>query len=285
MLCGAASTRSAAAARIHPDDLRGRLLLAPNQRVKLDSLEWQATLLETGLKVRPRAFIFDPLARMKAADRKENDQTGMAPLIEFLRVLRDETDAAPLFVHHTGHQGEHMRGSSDLESVWESRLTFKRDGESGLVTIKAEHREEEPSDPISYRLDWQHDTRTMRLRPSVPPLAERILDHLREHGPSGGEAIARALEIRRQWVVRELEQMEALGTTHRAPSGKRDGMGRLIPAKVWHLSNQAGLYPVPEPGRGGTSHPYAVASPIPRPVSLETDGGRGTATGALDGVA
>jgi hypothetical protein len=269
---------------IHPDELRGRLFVAPNQRVKLDDHAWQVTLLETGLKVRPRAFIFDPLARMKAADREENEQTGMAPVIEFLRLLRDETNAAAVFVHHTGHQGDHMRGSSDLESVWESRLTFKRDGDSGHVTVTAAHREEEDGTTIVYRLDWHSETRTMRLRPSVPPLAERIIDHLREHGPAGGEAIAKALEIRRQWVVRELEAMEALGTTHRAPSGKRDGMGRLIPAKVWHLSNQAALHPVPEPGRHGTTHPSAVAPPIPRPAPLGADGGRGTATDALDGA-
>lgn len=124
----------------------------------------------------------------------------------------------------------------------------------------------------------------MRLRSSVPPLAERIIEHLQEHGPSGGESIAKALEIRRSWVVRELEEMEALGTAHRAPSGKRDGMGRVISAKVWHLSNQARLHPVPEPGRNGTAHPDAVAPPAPRPVPLGTDGGRGTAPDDRDGA-
>lgn len=161
-----------------------------------------------------------------------------------------------MFVHHTGHQGDHMRGSSDLESVWESRLTFKRDGDTGLVTVTAAHREEEDGTTIVYRLDWHSETRTMRLRPSVPPLAERIIDHLREHGPAGGEAIAKALEIRRQWVVRELEAMEALGTTHRAPSGKRDGMGRLIPAKVWHLSNKRPCTPSRNPD--GTGRPIRL---------------------------
>jgi hypothetical protein len=269
---------------IHPDQLRDRLLLAANARVKLDDAEWQATLLETGLRVRPRAFIFDPFARMKDARREENDQTGMAPVIEYLRLLRDETQAATLFVHHTGHQGDHMRGSSDLESAWESRLAFKRDSDNGIVTVKAEHREEESGTTIVYRLDWHHNTRTMRLRPTVPPLAERILDYLDGYGPSGAEAIAKGIETRRSDVDRTLTQLEAVGTTHRAPSGKRDGMGRLIAAKVWHRSNQAALHVVPEPGRNGTAHPSAVTSPIPRPVSIETDGGRDTATDGLDGA-
>jgi hypothetical protein len=262
---------------IRPDELRGRLLLAPNQRVKLDAPEWQVQLLETGLAVKPRAFIFDPLARMKAADREENEQTGLAPVIEFLRVLRDETHAAPLFVHHTGHQGDHMRGTSDLESVWESRLTFKRDSDNGLVTVTAAHREEEDSGALVYALDFHRDTRTIRLRSTVPPLAERITDYLRDNGPARSEVIAKAIETRRADVDRTLAQLEALGTTHNGPSGRRDKTGRPIRDKAWHLSNQAALGLVPEPGRNGTSHPSAVLAPVPRPVPIGTDEGRATA--------
>jgi len=132
-----------------------------------------------------------------------------------------------------------MRGSSDLESVWESRLAFKRDGE--IVTVTSEHREAEPGDPLAFRLAWHHETRTMRLRTTVPPLGERTLDYLREHGPSGAETIAKGNETRRSDVDRTLAQLETLGTTHRAPSGKRDAIGRPIPAKVWHRTVQAEL--------------------------------------------
>ena len=177
---------------IRPEDLAGQLFLAPNARVKLDNEAWQQTLLELGTRIRPRAFIFDPLARMKDAGREENEQTGMAPLIEYLRVLRDDTGAAAIFVHHTGHSGEHMRGSSDLESAWESRLAFKRDGDNGIVTVTAAHREEEDGATVIYQLDWHSETRTMRLRPTVPPLAERIIDHLRDHGPMGATELRKA---------------------------------------------------------------------------------------------
>jgi len=270
---------------IRPDELRDRLLLAPNQRVKLDEPEWQARLLEHGLKTRPRAFIFDPLARMKDSRREENEQTGMAPVIEFLRVLRDETGAAPLFVHHTGHQGDHMRGTSDLESVWESRLKFERDGESGIVTVKADHREEESGASIVYQLDWHHETRTMRLRPTVPPLAERIIDHLLEHGPMGAAELAKGIETRRSDVDRALGVLAEAGTTRRAPSDKPDATGRHNPAKVWHLNDQAALRLVPESGRNGTPHPSAEVVGPSRPAPLGADEGRDAATGARDGVA
>lgn len=265
---------------IEPDALRGRLLLAANKRIMLDDPDWQKRLIETGLATQPRAIAFDPLARMKAATRKESDQSDMAPVIDFLRLLRDETGAAPLFVHHTGHQGEHMRGSSDLESAWESRLTFKRESDSGTITIHNEHRDEEEGPSVSYRLDWNAEARTMRLRPTLLPLAERIVEHLTTHGPMGAADLAKGIETRRSDVDRVLLELKQGGTTHRAPSGKRDAMGRPITAKVWHPSKKATLHLVPDAGRDGTTHPAAGSSPPPRPTPLGVDGGRDTAAGA-----
>ncbi len=253
---------------IAPDELRGGLLLAANERVKLDDREWQERLLGLGKRA-PRAFIFDPLARMKAPARDESSQTDMAPVIEFLRVLRDETDAAPVFVHHSGHQGEHMRGSSDLESAWESRLAFSRDEETGVVKVKAEHREEESGGLVNYELHHHREARTIRLRPTVLPLAERILEHLQEHGPMGAGELAKAIGTRRADVDRTLAALSQDGTTHRAPSGKRDAAGRPITAKVWHASKQAVLRVVPDSddtGRSALSGESAGASrPVPPP--------------------
>lgn len=263
---------------VRPEVLRDRLKLAANARVRLDDPEWQERLLRLGAEVRPRAFIFDPLARMKAPDREESGQSDMAVVIEYLRLLRDESQAATVFVHHNGHNGEHMRGTSDLESVWESRLTFKRD--NGAVTIKAEHREAESDDAIAYRLDYHRETGTMRLRPTVPPLAERIVDHLRDHGPMGTADVAKGVETRRSDVERELARLADAGTIHRAPSGKRDASGRVIVAKVWHLSEQARLHPlhpVPSPGSNGSPNPEVVTVSAPRPTPLGVGRGRGTA--------
>ena len=46
-------------------------------------------LVEFGMNVRPRLFVFDPLARMKAPSRDESAQNEMASVIEFMRELRD----------------------------------------------------------------------------------------------------------------------------------------------------------------------------------------------------
>ncbi len=62
----------------------------------------------------------------------------------------DATRAAVVFVQHTGHAGDHMRGTSDLESVWESRLAFSRDGST--ISISSAHREAEETEDVSYTL-------------------------------------------------------------------------------------------------------------------------------------
>jgi hypothetical protein len=201
----------------------------------------------------------------------------MAPVIEFLRILRDESGAAVAFVHHTGHTGSHMRGSSDLESVWETRLTWSRDGQAHVVKLKAEHREAEPSNPIEYRINWDCATQSMRFdlaqpREGARPLADRIIDHLREHSPATTDQIRKAVNVRRSDVQRTLEQLEQAGTTHRAPSGRRDGLGRPIHDKAWHFSNQAGFWPVPDDGADQDDPPAEHYGPSRRPASLEAGG-------------
>jgi hypothetical protein len=166
---------------IDPDRLRERLYLAANTRARLDDPGWQSELIAIGRELHPGAFAFDPLARMKAPARDESAQSDMAVVIEYLRQLRDETQAGVGFVHHTGHQGEHMRGSSDLETAWETRLTWKRDARSSEVTITSEHREAEPGPPVRYRIAWDHETRSMRFPAVEPDVVAKVRAYLKEH--------------------------------------------------------------------------------------------------------
>ena len=264
---------------IDPERLRGRLLVAANARVKLDDPGWQAELVAIGRDRRPRLFAFDPLARMKAAQRKENAQDEMAPVIEYARELREQTAAAVAFVHHTGHTGDHMRGSSDLESVWETKLVWKRDGQSPLVTIESEHREAEAGDPIRYRISWDAPTRSMRFNlvtdDGGPTLAERLLKHLQNHGPGTTDDVREGVGVRRSDVLRTLETLEQAGTVHRGPSGRRDAKGRAIRDKVWKLGSQAETrldVARPDDGTDQDEPGPGHRGPSRRPLSLERDG-------------
>jgi AAA domain len=241
---------------IDPETLRGQLHVGANAGIKLDDPRWQSDLIELGKQLKPRLFVFDPFARMKASARAENDQTDMAVLIEYLRLLRDETQAAVCFVHHTGHTGEHMRGSSDLESMWESRLTWTRDGQSPTITVSAEHREAEAAEPFTYRINWDSATRSMRFDAqrkdnadsNAPTLQDRILEGLREHPNQRADELAKLLSIRTSDVRRELYSLVDEGKTKEGPSGRTDSLGRPIQDKVWNLNTQAGLWVVPQDG-------------------------------------
>jgi AAA domain len=269
--------------------LRGKLHVAANARVKLDDEGWQNELLAVGRDLRPRLFVFDPLARMKAPGREENEQTSMGVIVEFLRELRDISGAAVCFVHHTGHAGGHMRGTSDLESVWETRLTWTRDGQSPLVTLAAEHREAEAGGPLDYRIQWDATTRTIRFDrvrddPALPPLAERIIDYIRDQ-PGTTDEVAKGVGIRRSDVKRELEKLEHAGTAHRVPTERRDAAGRVTRPNLWNLSQQATLpFTARRPDSGTAAdgaHP-AHREPSHRPVSLETGGTDGAPDATAD---
>jgi hypothetical protein len=253
---------------INPERLRGRLLLGANARIKLDDEASQLELLELGVHVQPRLYVFDPLARMKDPGREENEQSGMAPLIDFIRQLRDETKAAVSFVHHTGHAGEHMRGSSDLESVWETRLRWRRDGQSPLVTIESEHREAEAATPLDYRIAWDTQTRSMRFtvannEPDMPPLRQRIIEWVDEHRDSKARDIAKGLGVRATAADRELALLVAEGALTRGPSGRTDKLGRPVKDVVYNPSGGSAqpLFPDTPRTTHGTSHDGSAHTP------------------------
>jgi hypothetical protein len=261
---------------IDPEELRGRLLLAANARIKLDDPGWQDELVAIGRELRPRLFALDPLARMKAPARDENAQGEMAALVEYIRHLRGETGAAVAFVHHTGHAGTHMRGSSDLESVWESRLSWTREGQAPVVSLDSDHREAESRAGIRYRIAWDGFTRSMRFepgeKPGLPPLADRIVEWLREHRDQKVEDIARGLETRTSDVRKTLRGLSEAGTTHEGPSGRRDKAGRPIRDKVLNLTNQALLWPVPDDGTTRDDPQTEHRGSVPRPRPIGADG-------------
>lgn len=216
------------------------LHFAANRRVRLDDPGWQDELRAVGRELHPRAFLLDPLVRMKGAERDESSQRDMGPVVEYLRDLRDDSQAAVVWVHHKGHSGEHMRGTSDLESVWESRVDVSREGNE--VELRAEHREAESGGVVPVRMRWASETRSLRMTGEGErdlDLGELILAHLENFGPQRAEEIARGVGARDQDVRTWLARLEETGTAHVGPSGRTDERGRPIRDKVWSLSEGA----------------------------------------------
>ena len=231
-------------------DKLSELHAAANQRVRLDDPDWQKRLAYAANEIGARAVFLDPIARLRRAGLDENSQREYAVVIEAIRDLRDQTLATVAWVAHTGHSGENMRGSSDLESVWESRLAFKRDGLT--VTVTSEHREAEPGDPLAFDLAWHHETRTMRLRSTLISTDQRCVDFLTDHAPATTDEIAAGVNIRRSDVKRSMDTLEEAGTARRQPVPRTDSRGRHVTVSAWVVSNHAPLRLLDTPSGNGT---------------------------------
>jgi len=141
---------------------------AANQRVRLDNAACCKWLLGEVEQIRPVLTVAEPLARLKGLDVDENDQRQIGRVLAYFAELRDASGGAVLFAHHVGHNGGHARGSSDIEAGWESKLNIDR--RDGKRYIRAEHREAEPADEVGLRLDFDEQTRSVRLlldRPNI----------------------------------------------------------------------------------------------------------------------
>lgn len=262
------------------------LHFAANMRVRLDDPDWRYKLCRAAIKVQPRAIMFDPLVRLKGAGVDENAQKEMAPILDFMRDLRDGSDAAVIFTHHSGHEGGRLRGTSDLEAYWESKITLKRDGT--VCELASEHREAEAGRGLRYGFDWHDESRSVRLSPlDAPPQDDTLHDKalisyvLANPGLSTGE-VAKGLGRRRTDTASRLRTLDGVGTAHgtvyRSASQRPDALGRLRRFDAWFADCDAGSSTVPDGGtlwdaeRSGSLGVPVVGGPIRPPRDAGPDG-------------
>lgn len=216
-----------------PESLAG-LHVAPNLRVRLDDSRWRERLLAAAAELRPRAIFLDPLVRLKGASVDENSQQEMASVLDFLRDLRDACEGAVVFTHHTGYEGGHLRGTSDLEGYWESKVSVERD-EHGLSTLRAEHREADAGVRRDYRVVFDAATGTARLELVQEAarverdLAAEIGAYLRQHAAAPTSEITREIKARPDSVASTLAADARFVEVPPPP-------GRKANARCWTLS-------------------------------------------------
>jgi RecA-family ATPase len=196
------------------DAALAELHFSANQRVRLNDPRWQERLLGAAAKIEPRAIFFDPFVRVKGADVNENEQREVGPVLDFMRALRDESSAAVGYVNHTGHNGHHIRGSSDLEGYWESRLEVTKPKDATADhdeprIVKAEHREAESGHQFRFALTFDANSRSLRLDAVTSELERLVEKHLREHPTANKTEVYEAVGGRKSDVLRLYDVVKA----------------------------------------------------------------------------
>jgi hypothetical protein len=257
------------------DRALSKLRVAANVGVRLTDPAWQQTLLHAARPGRFRLILFDPFVRMKG-DADENRQVEIAPALDFLRELREHSGAAVGFVHHSGYEGTHFRGTSDLEGYWESKLTIAgKPGSGGPFTLRAEHREAETTAELKYRVSGSNEGRWVRL---VPTTSVSVEEHRRDEvhafveekpGHTGVE-IATALKRNRAAVADDLKRLKQEGLVFFSqpgspeyPSGEVGEDGRSHNRKEWFSCSRSPKRSSPDSSENTGELPSSPASPAP----------------------
>ncbi|UTI62636.1 AAA family ATPase [Paraconexibacter antarcticus] len=171
------------------DDLHN-LNVASNAGVRLSDPTWRASIEAAAEAIKPVLIAFDPLARVKG-DADENEQTEVQAITAWMADLRTKFRCTVGFAHHTGHADKgRMRGSSDLEAWWSSKVEVQT--KDSKWQVRGRHREAEDGQWATITKDYDSTSDSMKLTidgKPVDPIATargRILQAFRDHDHGDG---------------------------------------------------------------------------------------------------
>lgn len=122
--------------------------------VQAMSPEWD-TLIEAMRRLEPALIVVDTQARVSVGV-EENSAKELGLVVDRLEQLRAATAACVLLVHHTGHVGEHGRGSSSAKGALQSELHVSKRGDNAsniIVTIKTgKQKDDEEGGDLQFAL-------------------------------------------------------------------------------------------------------------------------------------
>lgn len=167
--------------------------------VQAMSPEWD-TLIEAMRRLDPSLVIIDTQARVSVGV-EENSAKELGLVVDRMEQLRAATAACVLVIHHTGHVGEHGRGSSSAKGALQSELHVSKKGDNAkniIVTMKVgKQKDDEESGDLQFglkvvSLDGEY-------KPDGRPVTSVVLESLdmRERPPAEGSP---------EWIERWLQQ-------------------------------------------------------------------------------
>ena len=196
---------------------------------RLDNAEDQARLLDE-VGRHDAKLVLDPLVHLHAGD--ENSSAGLAPVLNFLNVLRRQTGASIVLVHHVrkgakGRGGSRLRGSSALHGWLDSGLYLGARGSDAVLT--SEQRCGQSLDPVGLRLvthTQHHHLEVVDPGLEPPPadqgieLKAQIVKLLVEADlPIPRHKLRDLMCVKSERLTAPLLELESDGTIERGPKG------------------------------------------------------------------
>ena len=240
-------------------DVPHLLALSANASVRLDDAEWRERLATAVQVTLPRAVLLDPFVRLKG-EVDENSQRELEPVLAFLRELRDICGSAVFFAAHTGHErGRRIRGSSDLEAFWESKISLGT-GTKGVVQLIAEHRETDVRTSFRYRLISDAATGVVRLSNAEAGanLVGRIETYLLASPGSSTEQVVSGVKGRAEDLRAALRTAEREGRLLHEQVEGHDRRGRRRVVSAWFAAEPNGSTAAPSSWTGGDAGTLGV---------------------------
>jgi hypothetical protein len=126
---------------------RVKFLPRPVQVKDHEWLVWVAAMA----KLRPSMIIIDTQARVTAG-ANENGSEDMGLLVQRAELLRQQTGACVVLVHHKGHQGDHGRGHSMVIGALDAEIEVTKEGRNKIAVMSSKQKDQEDFDPIRLEL-------------------------------------------------------------------------------------------------------------------------------------
>ena len=196
--------------------------------VQAMSPEW-LTLIEACRRLEPSLIVVDTQARVSVGV-EENSAKELGLVIDRMEQLRAATRACVLLIHHTGHVGDHGRGSTSGKGALQSELHVSKKGERAantIVTVKTGKQKDDEEDlDIQFRLKVV--TLPGEFKPDGTPMTSVVLL------PAGSQASAptAAPELSPgtlEWLLRRLDEEKV----------PKDWGNRLVKKRCAELKIQA----------------------------------------------
>ncbi|MFE1844380.1 AAA family ATPase [Streptomyces sp. NPDC059515] len=170
--------------------------------VQAKSPEW-TVFIELATELHPVFVVIDTQARVTSGI-EENSAKEMGEVVDRMDDLRRATGACVGIVHHTGHVGEHGRGSSTVKGAMQSEIKVTRKGDNlrnTVLTVKSSKQKDEDEDG-----DIQFGLLKVAIegefKPDGRPVTSLVLESYDQLPEERREAVEGSVE----WIAQRLDE-------------------------------------------------------------------------------